>query len=238
MKRETLGGVSVVVLVILSCVAASMWRTYRVQWTVFAQLLSNDHEVYLFVGERPIGWRLSYLRLAGESMLAVLGTGSFDPDVRPSDPIIVFRITREKIERYSIANADQLDMVTPSFRVDEDHIYVGSKWQWTGRTLVRTTEADEHRLARSLSAGPFGDYSNRDGWSNREFASLGAPPGGTQIPFDLEGQRLVLDLSGGAHMPVEVDVRRGEHPMERLYALDQRMHAVTKAEYDAIFHLK
>ncbi len=210
----------VIGILIVSVVTALTVQIHSVEENFSGgELFWHADEAYLFVGTRRLCFRGPPAELLLPLlMLAPFGLGA--DDVR--NAIVVFRITGDRIDRYSADNA-HLGL----FGLLDGRIYNGL-FRWDRDHFEPLTY--EEALASPRSDLKF---SNVDGWSKRPVGWVATPPAGKTVEFEVSGEPASLIFHAVERGSTSIDLQRGDGPTERLLSIDQRSRSVRRAEYDA-----
>ena len=193
-------------------------------------VLWRSDEAYLFLYDRPIGYRFSILSYLMEPIWEY-----FYAPAPPEDDawnLSIIRITPAGAERHDQESSVPIRDFTPIDGGIYAHCPGGvCKWTGTGFQLLSDQEEQEMGGEGRLSKG---EFAEANGWGARGIkeGSVGDKPDPYEFSIDLYDHVQVVVRGDN---PVTVDVRRPGHASERTWYHEQRTRRVTKAEYEQIF---
>jgi hypothetical protein len=191
-------------------------------------LWKND-QAFLFMFDRPIGYRLSVIRYLAEPILALFHAVAFSAD--DTSILTIVRITPAGTERSEQEPTVGFYDITPV----DNQIYTrcpGGICELSGMRFQILSEKNEEKVEGNLSRKDFEDIN---GWSRRSL--IGTHVGEESAPYEFS-----ISLSNGDKLlvrggnPVSVDLLRQNRPSERVWYHEQHTRRVSRAEYDRIFH--
>ena len=207
--------IGVLVVAVIAALTVPIRRVQDVH--AGAVLFWHSDEAYLFIGTRRLGFRAPPAKLLLPLlMLAPFGIGVDDSH----STLAVFRITRDRIDRYVADN-----MQLGQFSLSDGRIR-NSEWRWDGDHFERLTY--EEAVADSRTDL---EFSGVDGWSKRSVGWVVTPPAGKTVAFELSGEPASLISHAVERVSASIDLQRGSGAPERLWSINQRQRSVSRAEY-------
>jgi hypothetical protein len=195
--------------------------------------LWKDDQAFLFMGDSPIGYRMSVLEYLVEPILEFFNGGALSAD--DTSTLTVIQIMPAGVERSEQEPSAPMVGFYDITPVD-DHIYAqctGGICVLSGMKFQLLSEQDAQKVEGSLSRKDF--EKNASGWSRRSLVGAHVGEKTTSYEFSISlsnGGRLLV--RGGN--PVSVDLLRQNHAPERVWYHEQRTRRVTKSQYDRVFH--
>jgi hypothetical protein len=191
-------------------------------------LLWKDDQALLFMGESPIGYRMSVVRYAVEPILKFFHGVAHSAD--ETSILTIIRITPAGVGRSGQESTVGYYDITPI----DGQIYAqcaGGICALSGMKFQLLSEQDEQKIEGSLSRK---DFESPDGWSRRTIWPAHVGQKSTPYEFSIslsDGDGLLV--RGGN--PVSVDLLRQNHAPERIWYHEQRTQRVSTAEYEQVF---
>jgi hypothetical protein len=190
--------------------------------------LWKDDQAFLFMFDRPIGYRMSVVRYLVEPILEYFHGVALSAD--DTSILTIVRITPAGVERREQEPTLGFYDVTPI----DNQIYTrcpGGVCVLSEMSFQLMSDQDEQKVEGSLSRK---DFENVDGWSRRSVT--GAHVGQKTTPYEFsislsDGDKLLVRGSN----PVSVDLLRPNHAPERVWYHEQRTRRVSAAEYETTF---
>jgi len=213
----------VISAVVLILGLAAMLHLYAIREGCGALLLWNKDKAYLIMHVGGLGYRMSYLRFVPEPILERLYYVP-PPDAK-IDYAVIFEITAETVHRFDFQN-ENLECVGAM----GPFIYCGSEKRgfvkWTGSKFEPASPEKPYELMRANL--PY-SYDNINGWSKRGYLPYG------ETLIDLGGKQVTLVRTGVEDKEIAVEILRPGQPPQRIWYLNERVHWISKAEFDAVF---
>jgi len=192
-------------------------------------ILWKGDEAYLFMDDRPLGYRVSMLGYLLEPLREY-----FNAPV-PSDDdkwhLAIIRITPAGVERHDQEPEIGIAGFTPIFGDIYAHC-PGGICKWTGSRFQLISEQEEQRIGGEGALK--GEFTAVNGWSKRGVrgSSIGDYASHYEFSINLDEQIKLLVRGGN---PVSVDVLRPDRAPERVWYHEQRTRRVSAAEYRQVF---
>jgi len=193
-------------------------------------VLWKDDEAYLFMYDRPIGYRLNMLSYLLEPVKEYFRAPALATDGKLT--ISIIRISSAKAERHDQESTVGFDYITPI----DGEIYAhcpGGICKLAAGQFQLISDQEEQKMGGDgrLSKGEFTEVN---GWSKRgvKGAWVGDEAGRYEFSIDLS-DRTRLVVRGGN--PVSIDLLRPDHAQERVWYHEQRTRRVSSSEYHQVF---
>jgi hypothetical protein len=193
-------------------------------------LLWKNDQAFLFMGDSPIGYRMSVARCLVEPILELFYAVALPAD--KASIVTIIRITPSGVER-SESTASQVGFYDITAVGNEIYAQcAGGICALSGMKFQLLAEQDEQKIESSLSREDF--EGSNGGWSRRSIWPAHVGEKTTPYEFSIgfsNGDRLVV--RGGN--PVSVDLLRQNHAPERVWYHEQRTRIVSTAAYEQAF---
>jgi hypothetical protein len=225
MPRSTKSWWLFAIAIVLLTIIAS-WRAYYVQESVSARAYSRGNENYVFLTVNKAGWRVScvdYVLAIGRAFLRIS-----DPQTDNWSTLIVFRISKAGVERFSVEGYRSGD-----YRAQGENIYIYQRdglYRWNRTQWIRATikEREQFEHAQYPYTGtwqdldPFGLFQHRDTPARREF----------QLPNSVA---TLLTETKNTDKTIRLRVEGKEE--QTLFTQNSEPHRVPREEYFRILHI-
>lgn len=193
-------------------------------------VLWRADEAYLFMDDRPIGYRISVLGYLLEPIMEYFYAPAIPHDEKLD--LAIIKITPAGVERHDQTSTVGIGAFTPI----DGEIYArcpGGICKWTGTQFQLISDQEEQKIGAEGALKM--DFADINGWSKREVKAAWAGDTPSK-PYEFS-----IDLSQGIKLlvrgdnPVSVDLLRPDRAPEKVWHHEQYTRRVSGAEYDQIF---
>ena len=223
-KRAT-----VTIVLVLVVFAAFVKLDFIVDEGGGGYFLWKDDQAFLFMFDRPIGYRMSAVRYLVEAALELFY--GVVPSNNDTSILTIIRITPAGVERSEQEPAVGFYDIAPV----DNQIFArcpGSICELSGMRFHVLPEQDGQKVEDSISRK---DFESPNGWSRKSIigAHVGEHTSAYEFSINLSDGGKLLVRGGN---PVSVDLLRLNRPAERVWYHEQRTRRVNRVEYDRVFH--
>lgn len=196
------------------------------------ELLWRSGEAYLFMIDRPFGYRLTLSELLAEPINEYF----YAPTIPENDSyaLTTIRVTSSGVDRHVQKAAVGISSFTPI----GDAIYAvcpGGTCKWNGAQFELITSEEEQKMGGSgRLINDWNEFRDANGWSKRSIRAVG--PGETPIHGQYSTQiskDLTLSVTEGS--PTSVVLQRRDGSTETLWRYKQGLSVVSRATYNRVF---
>jgi hypothetical protein len=216
--------IALVVLVVLVVGFASRDAYIVSGKRVDAELAWSKDEVLIFAWSMQLGWSGSWYRAIQDAAFLFFVGASIESPQQRHDLLTVVRYRHGAVQTYS--SSDKFDQL----RIIDGNIYSRGA-RWAGDHFQQLTDDERRTLFQRDSASE--RSPEQGGWSVRHQLLSG---GKKEYVFPVETRDERLDVVvRRSRASMTIDLRRAGAHEERVWAIDQRAHLVTRAEYEERF---
>lgn len=189
-----------------------------------AQLVWNDDEALLFIGNHESAWSMSYAEYGLEFLKAFLFRAVRLADVTHRW-LTVVRYTDAGTTVFTVENLSGV-----SLTVVDGHIYDGDVRKWTGDRFESTTDAEAERVHQAWRT--YDRHAPGGGW---EFmgAVLRRAESESRFPMTISGKSVDWIVKRTNHSE-SISLKVGEATPETVWFADDRVKYVKRSEYDRV----
>jgi hypothetical protein len=189
-----------------------------------AQLMWNEDEALLFIGEGELGTRETLAQLASEIVYNLFG-GTFEPD-NARQSLVVIRHTHRGLEKHVL---DGVPM--NSYTVSDGQIYNIGGDRWSGSRFEKATDEEVNRFYAAMRG--YDRFHPNGGWSYL-MGVLYRPEPEAHFPMQIGGGLVeLIVLRHGEYKSIQL--RTADQSIQDIWHLDESRRWVSKEEYDSRF---
>jgi hypothetical protein len=196
-------------------------------------LLWKNDEAYLFLYDRPFGYRLSGVEWLMEPVKEFFYAPATPVD--DASHLTIVRVTPSSVGRSMEESALNLNSFTPLGGT----IYStcpGGVCKWTGAQFELVSDEEERKMGglKQLMLNDRTELTSTDGWSKRLIRAVGPEEAPVHGQFSIGvGNQIKIFVTEGN--PTSVDLQRPGKPDERIWYYKRGTSLVSEAKYKSVF---